>query len=154
METEPPVSATGHAPADLLAELDADRRDLAGRLEGHPWLAVGFGLVAAAYVAAPAVPAGGPRTAVLVGALVASVLLLARYRRETGVRLAGLGGRAVGVLAATVALTLGLLSVSFGLAAADLRGWIALCAGVAFAVVRRLVVAFVRAVAGHLAHAR
>lgn len=135
-----------------LERLRSDRRTLAARLERPRWFAPGLGLVVAAVVAVPVVPDGPWRDAVLVAALAAGIALTSLYHRSTGIRTSRVGARAAVIYAWVVGVMLLLLSVSFGLAAEHLRGWIAATTVTAFVVVTWLVRAFVTATRERLSH--
>lgn len=132
--------------------LHGDRDALAARLQGRRWLSVGLGLVAAAVVASPVLPEGPMRTSLLVAAMVAGVALPSRYHQVTGVQLSRVGARAALVYAAGLAVSMVLLSVSYGLASFGLVWWVAATAVLAFVLVTLLVDQFVSAAADHLRH--
>jgi|ERR1035437_2681894 hypothetical protein len=119
--------------SQVFDELQSDRERLAEHFRAPKWLAPGFGLIAAAYVSTPAFPGRQADDFVLIVALVACILLVSNYRRATGVKISRFGAREWVVFAASVLSSLGLLSVSLGLAAAGLQGWIAAPAFAAFA---------------------
>lgn len=119
--------------SQVFEELLSDRERLAEHFRAPKWLAPGFGLIAAAYVSAPAFPGRQADDFVLIVALVACILLVSNYRRATGIKISRFGAREWAVFAASVLGSWGLLSVSLGLAASDLQGWIAAPAFAAFA---------------------
>lgn len=135
-----------------LEHLHRDRQNLATRLGGQRWLGPGLGLVAAVVVAGPAVPDETWRSIVLVTALVASIALLFRYRRTTGIKLSRVGARAAVIYVAGLGVSLVLLSVSYGLAASGLSWWITASAVTAFVLVTWLVRLWVAAVGDHMSH--
>lgn len=135
-----------------LATLRADRRALAARLGNPRWLHRGFGTLAAAFVASPAIPDGVWRTIVLLAVLTASLSLLSAYRRTTGARLSRLGPSAATYFAAVCAVSLVMVSVSFGLTAGGLSWWITASAAITALIVERLVRRFVHAAHDHLDH--
>lgn len=151
MESETPSPPTAGA-HQVLDALDSDRETLARLVRAPRWLAPGIGLVAAAVVAVPALPPGVSHTPVLVGALLAALALLSGYRRSIGIKLARAGAWAWMTYALAVGISLLLLSVSYGLAAADLHGWIAACAAAGFVLVAWLVRLFVAAARDRLRH--
>lgn len=126
-------SGTPRAASQVFDELQSDRERLAEHLRAPTWLAPGFGIVAAAYVSTPAF--SGERTGkVVIGvALVASILMLGNLHRATGIKISRFGAREWALFAASVLSSWGLLSVSLGLAASGLHGWIAAPAFAAFA---------------------
>lgn len=132
--------------------LHRDRQTLAARLGRQRWVGPGLGLVAAVFVASPAGPDDTWRRAIFVAALLASIVLVDRYRRTTGIKLSRVGARATVIYVAALGVSLVLLSVSYGLAASGLSWWITASAVTAFVVVTWLVRLFVAAVADHLSH--
>ncbi len=154
MASDRPPRSSHDSALRALDDLRADRARLAGRLRPPRWLAAGFGLVAAAFIATPAVPEGAWRNTALFTVLVAWVALSFAAHHTTGIKLSRVGPRASLVTAAGLVATLLLLSVSYGLAAGALHGWIAGCALVGFLLVTYLVGRFLAAVRGHLSHGR
>lgn len=135
-----------------LEHLRTDRQNLATRLSEPRWLGPGLGLVAAAVVASPAVPDDTWRDTVLVTALAASIALLSRYHRTTGIKLSRVGARAAALYGGALGVSLVLLSVSYGLAAGGLPWWITASAVTAFVLVTWLARLFVAAVGDHMSH--
>jgi hypothetical protein len=125
--------------SDLLNELESDRTHLTRRLRSAPWLAPAFALIAAAYIATPALPGEGGRDFILIAALTIGVLLLAAFRRVTGVKLSRFGFIEWTLVVVAIVASLFLFSVSLGLAASGLTWWIAASALAGFAVVAGLV---------------
>lgn len=121
--------------SQVFDELQSDRQRLAEHVRAPKWLAPGFGLIAFTYVSTPAFPGERPGNFVLVVALVASILLTGSLQRATGIKISAFGAREYAVYAASVLGVLGLFSVSLGLAAAGLQGWVAATAFAAFALV-------------------
>ena len=119
--------------SQVFDELQSDRERLAEHFRAPKWLAPGFGLIAAAYVATPAFPGGQTDDFVLIVALVACILLVSSYRRATGIKISRFGAREWALFAASVLSSWGLLSVSLGLAAYGFQRWIAAPAFAAFA---------------------
>lgn len=156
MESNRPSGGTDEAlhASQQLDDLQADRANLAERWRTPPWLAPGFGLVAAAYVSIPAFANNQARNAVFIAALVASIALVSGYRRVTGIKLTRVGARARTVSALPVIASLILLSVSYGLAAASLHWWITLTALTGFLLVSRLAAMFTAAARDRLRHDR
>lgn len=132
--SDPEVGGSLDAPR-LLAELQSDRARLAERMRPPRWFAPGFGLVTAACVSTPALPYDGTGNVVLTAALVASIALIAGYQRVTGIRVSRFGVREWALFAVSVLVSLVLLSISFGLAAAELHLWIIAPAAAGFALV-------------------
>ncbi len=132
------------------SELQDDRIELAKRLGRPVWLSPGFGAVAAAYVASPAIPDGTWRDLVLPGAVVATVALLTAYQRTTGIKLSSVGWRAGWYFGGAVAFSLTMLSVSFGLDASGFAWWIAAPVAATFVVVAWLVGLLVAAARDHI----
>lgn len=119
----------------LLRDLDADRVALSERLVAPPWLYPLFALVAAAYLATPALESGNLRR-VVVACLAGAVILLAgSYRRTSGVRVKRAGLRGALLVGGLLVAVLLLLSVSFGLAASLSPWWVLAPSLVGFAVV-------------------
>lgn len=135
------MESNNKTPTELLAELEADRNTLATRATTPWWIPAGFGLVGAAYVSIPSFPQG-TQSFVLIAAVVASVALIGGYRRATGIRASGVGGKAGWLAALTVLGLFVLISVSYGLASFGLQWWIAAPATVAFALTGSLAVLF------------
>lgn len=129
----------------LLDALRSDRLAMARRLTGPAWLAPGFGLVAAAYVATAAIPSDPWRDAVFIAAVVASVAMLTAYRKTTGVKLSRLGARATVILLSAMGVALVMLSVSYGLMASPFAGWVAASILMTFLAVTWLARLFIRA---------
>lgn len=135
-----PPALGGPRPSDdeaqkLLHDLVADRTVLAGRVAAPWWLYPAFGAVTALYVASPAIEPEGSRR-VVAGLVIASGLLLhVACRRISGVKLSRVGAPGAVILGVLMCAVLVLLSTSFGLAAADVRWWIAIPAAVSFALV-------------------
>lgn len=119
--------------SQVFDELQSDRDRLAEHFRAPKWLAPGFGLVAATYVSVPAFPGRQADDFVFIVALVACILLVSNYRRATGIKLSRFGACEWAVFAASVLGLWGLMSVSLGLAAFGLQGWIAAPAFAAFA---------------------
>ncbi|WP_143320543.1 hypothetical protein [Cellulomonas iranensis] len=139
METEPASSGPRGA-NEMLADLEADRAALATHVRTPAWYLAGVSALAAAFTAGPLL--GDDRTnllATLGGALLVLAALLQQRRR---VRPAKPGGVAWGWTLLLVVTLLLLLSVSFGLVAGGLAGWVALpalaAAVVTYGVLRRL----------------
>lgn len=135
-----------------LADLRADRQNLATKMGGPGWLAPGLGLVAAIVVAGPAAGDGQWRNIMLAGAMAAGIVLTSSFHSRTGIKPSRVGMRAAGIYAGALGLTLVLLSVSFGLAAGGMNWWIAVTALVALVLVTWLVQLFVAATRDHLSH--
>ncbi len=134
-----------HDHKELLEDLRVDRRAMATQLSGPRWLAPGFGVVAAAYVATAAILSDPWRDAVFVAAVAASLVMLSAYRRTTGIKLSRIGVRAVFILLCAMGVTLLLLSVSFGLAASGLTWWITASTLITFIAVTWLTKRFIAA---------
>ena len=138
----------------VLDELRSDRERLAEHLRAPKWLAPGFGLIAAAYVSTPAFPGEQIGDVVLVVALGASILLISNYRRATGIKISRFGAREWVMFAASVLSSWVLLSVSLGLAATGLHGWVAAPAFAAFALMTWLASVIFSSMRERLLHAR
>lgn len=136
----------------LLEELRSDRQAMATRLSGPRWLASGFGVMAAAYVATAAMPSAAWRDAVFVAAVAATLLMLSAYRRTTGIKLSRIGARAVVILLCATGVTLLMLSVSYGLAASGLNWWVAASTLVTFIAVTWFAKLFIAAASKHVRH--
>lgn len=136
----------------LLQDLRSDRQGMAARLSGPWWLAPGFGLVAAAYVATAIVPSGPWRDAVLIAAVAATIAILSAYRTTTGIKLSRLGGRAVIIQLSAAALTLFMLSVTYGLAASPFIWWTPASILLTFVAVTWLTKRFIAAVRERVNH--
>jgi hypothetical protein len=120
---------------EVLRQLDADRARLADRLAAPPWLYLLFAVLAAGYVATPAVPSDGGRSTVVGILLAASVLVAAGYHRLSGVRLGRVGPGGAWLLGGALLAVLLLLSTAYGLAASLPPAWVLAPAVAAFAVV-------------------
>lgn len=117
--------------SDLLAELDADRGALARHAATPAWYLVGMTVLAGVYVATPLLgDHRSPLTSLLLGGLLVLGVL---HQQRRVVRPRGLGAAGAGLLVGLLAVVLLLLSVSFGLVAGGLRGWVVLPAVVAAA---------------------
>ncbi len=133
METQPTPQDPREAAA-LLETMTSDRDRLADRAKAPTWLPLGFGLIAAAYVAGPA-SSEDWRRFILIAAILGTLAMLAAYRRATGIRLTGVGPKGGLLFALAIVVVLGLLSISFGLVASGLGWWVIATAAVAFAAV-------------------
>lgn len=108
----------------LLHDLDADRAALAGRVAAPRWLYPAFGVIAALYVASPAIEPDTTRSVVLWLAIAFSLVFSFGYQRISGVRMSRVGIRGGMILGVLGGATFALLSISFGLASFDLQWWI------------------------------
>ncbi len=131
-KTIPDGSGQAEAPR-LLETLRSDREAFAGRMHAPRWLAPGFGLAAAAYVAIPAVSDDATRNFLFLAAVAVSTALMSSYPRVTWVKASRFSAGEWGLFTACILGALVLLSVSFGLAAAELRWWIIASGAAAFA---------------------
>jgi hypothetical protein len=123
------------AAAELLDDLQADQERLAERAEAPRWLAPGFGLIAALYVAAPALP-GEPRSnGIVTTCIIIGVVLVYLSSRATGIKFSRFGLRAWLAFAGALVGTLVLFSFSLGLVSLDSHWWVAATAAAAFALV-------------------
>lgn len=125
---------------------------MATRLSGPAWLAPGFGLVAAAYVATAAITSDPWRDAVLMAAVAATFAMLAAYRKTTGVKLSRLGVRATVILLCAMGVSLLMLSVSYGLVASPFLWWVSATILVTFLAVTWLAKLFIRAASERVIH--
>jgi hypothetical protein len=117
MERQP----SGADARQTLQDLASDREALAGRLIAPWWTYPLFALIAAAYVATPAVQPDS--RSLVVGCLTGAFVLLAgSYHRLSGVRVGRIGVRGGAVLATLVLVVQVSLSAANGLAA-SLTGW-------------------------------
>lgn len=108
----------------LLHDLSSDRAALADRLQAPRWLYPLIGLIAAGYVASPAIPLDG---SVILGILLAaSLVLVLSHRRLSGVRPSRAGTRGPGLIVNLVGgvLLLVLISTSFGLVSLLSPWWV------------------------------
>lgn len=119
----------------LLHDLAADRDALAGRIVAPGWLYPAFGVIAALYVASPAIDPESVRNVVVGLAIAFTVILSFGYQRISGVRMSRVGARGAVILGVLLCATLVLLSVSFGLASFDLQWWIMVPAAASFGLV-------------------
>lgn len=120
---------------DALQQLDADRARLADRLAAPAWLYLLFAVLAAGYVATPAVPSDGARSTVVGILLAASILVATGYHRLSGVRLGRVGPGGAWLLGGVLLAVLLLLSTAYGLAASLPPAWVLAPAAASFAVV-------------------
>lgn len=118
----------------LLHDLDADRAVLAARVAAPWWMYPALGITTSLYVASPALASDANRRIVAGLAIALSMLLLAGYRRVSGVKMSRVGVRGTVMLSGLVGAVLA-LSISFGLAAADARWWISIPAVVSLGLV-------------------
>lgn len=113
---------------DLLEQLGDDRTRLAS-LSATPWWApVLLALVAALWVASPAV---GDRTTSYVLAVLGAVLVVSLVRTRTGIRVRAAGPRSAGLAVLWLLVTLVLYSVALGLVSLDRSAWVVVPAVVA-----------------------
>lgn len=136
----------------MLEELRSDRKAMATRLSGPRWLAPGFGVVAALYVATAVMPTESWRDAVFIAAVAGSIAMLSAYRMKTGIKLSRLGGRAILTLFCAAVVTFFMLSVTYGLAASPFIWWTPASILFTFIAVTWLVKMFIRAVSERVNH--
>ena len=124
--------------ADALRNLESDRAGLVERLRAPKWFAPALGALAAVYIASPALPEALNRGFVGTPVIVVGILLVLGYQRSTGIKLLRFRVFELVLFAGAVATTLLFFSVSLGLAAGGLHGWIAASAVVGFLAVTAL----------------
>lgn len=151
-DTNPTPADDAAAASALLGDLDSDRASFARRLEAPSWLAPAFGILAAAYVAAPA--AGEARSGSLLVLIILSVVLIHLYRRATGIRVSRIGLPEWLLCGAALLVCLVLLSVSLGLVSFGLNWWVILPAAVAFLVGSVAASRFIRSAQERIRNAR
>lgn len=131
-----PQARPDRAAADeALQQLDSDRARLADRLAAPAWLYLAFAVLAAGYVATPAIPSDGGRSTAVGALMAASILLGTGYRRLSGVRVRRTGPRGAGLLWVGLLTVLLLLSTAFGLVASLPSVWVLAPATVCLVVV-------------------
>jgi drug/metabolite transporter (DMT)-like permease len=133
--TEPPARPSTAQAQEALRELASDRATLADRLAAPWWLYPFFALIAAGYVATPAIRSDEARNAVVGILIAAGVVLLVTYRRLSGVRVSRTGGRGAALLVGLLMVVLLLLSTSYGLVSLLSAWWVLVSATVCFGVV-------------------
>jgi hypothetical protein len=116
-----------------LRNLSTDRAQLAERLAAPWWLYVLLALLGAGYVATPAIRVDGARNAVAGALIGASVVMLAGYRRLSGVRVRRTGSSGAIVLVGLFLGTIVLLIISYGLASLLSAWWVLAPATICFA---------------------
>jgi len=131
----PTVRPSSAQAQQLLSELESDRAALAERLTAPGWLYPLFALIIAGYVATPALRSSESRNAVVGVLIVGTIVLLFASQRLSGVRIGRIGLRGGALLAGLLAVTLLLLSTSYGLVASLSAWWVLAPAAVCFAVV-------------------
>ncbi|WP_456609873.1 hypothetical protein [Blastococcus sp. SYSU DS0619] len=137
MTPRPGRPSTADARA-ALQTLEDDRAVLADRLAAPRWLHPVFALLAAGYVATPAVPSDGARANATGVLIAAGVLLVLAYRRLCGVRVSRIGAPGAAVLGGALVGVLLLLSVSYALVS-SVSAWLVLApAAAGFALVLAL----------------
>jgi hypothetical protein len=132
---EPPARPSTAQAQEALRELASDRATLADRLAAPWWLYPFFALIAAGYVATPAIRSAEARNDVVGILIAAGVVLLLAYRRLSGVRVSRTGGRGAALLAGLLMVILLLLSTSYGLVSLLSAWWVLVPATVSFSVV-------------------
>lgn len=116
-----------------LSGLQSDRAALAGRIAAPAWTHAAFGVVAAGFVAGPAVVSNV--RAVLFPVLLCVAIALMWYQRTaTGVQARSIGPRAWVVVGAALVVILAMFSVSMGLVASLSPWWVIAPAVVALGV--------------------
>jgi hypothetical protein len=132
---EPPARPSTAQAQEALRDLASDRATLADRLAAPWWLYPFFALIAAGYVATPAIPSEEARNAVVGILIVAGIVMLLTYRRLSGVRVSRTGGRGAALLGGLLMVVLLLLSTSYGLVSLLSAWWVLVPATVCFSVV-------------------
>ncbi len=122
-----PVDATR-----MLDDLAADRAKLVERMKAPGWLYPAAGLLAAIYIASPAIEADVVRRVVAGVALGGIAFLVWGFQRATGVKVSRAGLPAQWTLVLHVLAVLLLLVVSFVLESLDLTWWIVLASAAGF----------------------
>lgn len=125
---------------------------MATRLSGPAWLAPGFGLVAATYVATAVIASDPWRDAVFIAAVAATFAMLTAYRKTTGIKLSRLGARATVIPLCAVGVSLLMLSVSYGLVASPFTWWVSVPILVTFLAVTWLAKLLIRAASERVSH--
>jgi hypothetical protein len=117
-------SAEQNDPGLLFGALETDRATLADSLRQPAWFAPSLGILAAIYIATPALPEAVSRGFINISLVVAGILLLVGYRRTTGIKLLRFRPLETMIFAAAIVTTLFFFSISLGLAASGLPLWI------------------------------
>lgn len=136
----------------LLEHLLSDRQAMASRLSSPRWFAPGFGVVAAAFVAIPAIPSDTWAYAAVIAAVATGLSMLIAFRRTTGIKLSCVRARAVLICVGAVSVPLLMLGLLFVLPGSGMTWWITALTVLAYGVVTELVRMFIAATGDHVNH--